>query len=380
MRKNLCILFAVIAVTAYGQNKIFTLKGKIGNLNAPAKIYFEHSENGNNKVDSASLKNGVFTFQGKTNEPAAARIIVDYKGEGVKIATSKGDWRLFYIDGQNITLESNDATLDNIVFINSPINASHKAYLDEIGGSAQDISKKVGAKYAAATSEQQNDTAFVNSLNKEYRNAFAEMWRKQFEYARKNPNSYFSLVALSEAAGSNVEVAKVEPLFLALNANIKKTSEGIAFAKRIEAAKTTNVGQKAPVFAQNDVNNKPVKLSDFKGKYVLLDFWASWCSPCRAENPNLVKAYAKYKAKGFEILGVSLDQTSSKQAWIAAVKKDGLTWTNISDLKGWNNEAALLYGVRAVPQNYLIDPTGVIVAKNLRGKELEEKLKTIFGD
>lgn len=373
-------MFAVIAVTAYGQNKIFTLKGKIGNLNAPAKIYFEHSENGNNKVDSTSLKNGVFTFKGKTNEPAAARIIVDYKGEGVKIATSKGDWRLFYVDGENITLESKDATLDNIVFINSPINVAHKAYLDEIGGSAQDISKKVGAKYAAATPEQQNDTVFVNALNKEYRNAFAEMWKKQFEYARKNPNSYFSLVALSEAAGSSFDVAKVEPLFLALNAKIKKTSEGIAFAKRIEAAKTTNVGQKAPVFAQNDVNDKPVKLSDFKGKYVLLDFWASWCSPCRAENPNLVKAYAKYKVKGFEILGVSLDQTSSKQAWIAAVKKDGLTWTNISDLKGWNNEAAILYGVRAVPQNYLIDPTGVIVAKNLRGKELEEKLKTIFGE
>ena len=122
-----------------------------------------------------------------------------------------------------------------------------------------------------------------------------------------------------------------------------------------------------------------MSLSDFQGKYVLLDFWASWCGPCRQENPNLVKAYAAYNDKGFEILGVSLDNKDGKEAWVNAIEKDGLTWTQVSDLNSWNNEVARMYGVRAVPQSYLIDPEGVIVAQNLRGEALEEKLAEIFG-
>ena len=123
-----------------------------------------------------------------------------------------------------------------------------------------------------------------------------------------------------------------------------------------------------------------MSLSDFQGKYVLLDFWASWCGPCRQENPNLVKAYAAYNDKGFEILGVSLDNKDGKEAWVNAIEKDGLTWTQVSDLNSWNNEVARMYGVRAVPQSYLINPEGVIVAENLRGDLLEEKLAEIFGE
>ncbi len=378
MKKILCVLLAALPLIGYGQNKNFTLKGKIGNLNAPVKIYFEYFAGGVNKSDSAYFKNGTFAFQGVTNGPAAARIIIDYAGEGSQLAAYKGNARLFYIDKEDIVIQSKDSSLQNISFLNSPINNQYQTYLQEVGGTAQDISKKVGAKYAEATPEQQKDTAFVNILNKEYRAAFTEMWKKQYEFAKKYPDSFFSIVALSEAAGSNVEVAKAEPLYLAINEKWRKTTEGIAFGKRIEAAKTTGVGQKASVFAQEDVDGKLVRLADFKGKYVLVDFWASWCSPCRAENPNLVKAYAKYKEKGFEILGVSLDQPSGKKAWIDAIKKDGLTWTNVSDLKGWNNEVAVLYGVRAVPTNYLVGPDGVIVAKNLRGEELDAKLVAIF--
>lgn len=378
MKRKIWILFVVAPLLVCAQGKTFTLKGRIANLNAPLKIYLEHFVNGSNQSDSAVLKNGTFFFKGITNGPSAARLTIDYHGEGMQAAAYKGYSRLLYVDNENITIESKDSSLQNITFLNSPINKQYQFYLEQTGGTAQDISKRVGAKFAAATPEQQKDTAFVNILNKEYRSAFAEMWRKQYEFAKKNPNSFFSIVALSEAAGSNVDVAKAEPLYLAINEKWRKTSDGIAFGKRIEAAKTTGVGQKAPVFGQGDVDGKLVNLADFKGKYVLVDFWASWCGPCRAENPNLVKAYAKYKEKGFEILGVSLDQPSGKQAWIDAIKKDGLTWTNVSDLKGWNNQAAVLYGVRAVPTNFLVGPDGIIVAKNLRGAELDAKLVSIF--
>jgi peroxiredoxin len=376
-KQTLFMLLGMVPIAVMGQSKNFTFEGKIGNLNPPAKVYFEYMYQGQSQMDSATVKEGSFTFSGLTEGPAAARMFLDYAGQGLPAAARAGHMLLFYIEEGTVRIESKDS-LQNIKFVNSAVNDAHQAYLDQIGGPIQELGRKMSARFAAASPEQQKDTAFINNLNREYRALMAERAKNQLNFVREHPDSYFSVVALTEAAGSQMNVTQIEPLFLSLSENIRNTADGKAFAKRIEAATTTRVGSVAPNFTQNDVNDKAVSLSDFRGKYVLLDFWASWCGPCRGENPNLVRAYARYKDKGFEILGVSLDQKGKKADWVAAIEKDGLTWINVSDLRSWGNEAAVLYGVRAVPQNYLIDPKGIIVASNLRGEALDAKLSEIF--
>ena len=148
--------------------------------------------------------------------------------------------------------------------------------------------------------------------------------------------------------------------------------------KIVRQKKAFTIGGEAPDFGQPSPEGDEIRLNDFRGKWLLVDFWASWCGPCRKENPNVVAMYEKYKNKGFEILGVSLDK--SKDRWVNAIQQDGLTWPQISDLKGWRNEVAQLYGVRSIPQTLLLDREGKIVARNLRGRSLEEKLEEIFGE
>jgi len=219
----------------------------------------------------------------------------------------------------------------------------------------------------------------MKGLQARYSKATEDKTALQQQYIKQNPDSYMSLVALTEVAGPSMDVAVVEPVYKGLSVNVRNSTSGQSFAKLIEAARSTSIGAMAPVFTQNDVNDKPVTLTDFRGKYVLVDFWASWCGPCRGENPNVVKAYQQYKGKNFTVLGVSLDRPGNKEAWLGAIKADGLEWTQVSDLKFWDNQVAKQYGIRSIPQNFLIDPTGKIVGKNLRGEALNQKLKEIFG-
>ena len=381
MKKGTFLLLCgllVLSNCTQQNDQSFTLKGKIGDWNDPATIYLSYWSEGNENLDTLQLQKGSFSFTGNISEPAPARLILDYTGEGMGQAAQAGHILYLYLENGTVKLNSPDS-LQNSQFVDSPINEEHQAYLEYVGGQIQDLAARMNQKVMQATPEQMKDTTFMAQLNREYTQLLAERSQKQQQYVREHPDSYFSIEALSESVSSDFDVEVIEPLFLSINEKHRESFTGKAFAQRIEAAKTIGIGKKAPDFTQNDPEGNPVSLSDFQGKYVLLDFWASWCGPCRQENPNLVKAYAAYNDKGFEILGVSLDNKDGKEAWVNAIEKDGLTWTQVSDLNSWNNEVARMYGVRAVPQSYLIDPEGVIVAQNLRGEALEEKLAEIFG-
>jgi peroxiredoxin len=200
------------------------------------------------------------------------------------------------------------------------------------------------------------------------------------KYVKDHPLSPIALYALQVYAGDIIDAEKVQPLFDGLGSGARNSSAGKAFQGKLTIAENTEVGKDAMDFTQNDTLGHPVSLASFRGKYVLLDFWASWCGPCRAENPNVVKVYEKFHAKGFDILGVSLDRSVDKANWMKAIHDDRLTWTQVSDLGFWNNAVAREYGITSIPRNFLIDPQGKIVGKNLRGEELEKKLSEIFRD
>jgi peroxiredoxin len=223
------------------------------------------------------------------------------------------------------------------------------------------------------------DEAGMKKIGDEYQSMTDEKNEKIYhKYLIEHPESPIALFVLSQYAGFDMDTKKIEPLFETLPATTRLKASGIKFKAKIETAKKTGIGAYAQDFTQNDTLSKPVSLSSFKGKYVLLDFWASWCGPCRSENPNVVKAFNQYKDKNFTVLSVSLDQPGKRQAWLDAIHKDNLTWTHVSDLKFWNNEVAMKYGINAIPQNFLLDPSGKIIAKNVSGEELNNKLADIF--
>jgi peroxiredoxin len=236
-----------------------------------------------------------------------------------------------------------------------------------------------------------NDTAAVKALKKEGDGITQEATEKViYPFIKSHATSPLALYVLQSDATRDKNTKMLQSLFDMLSDEIKNSAAGKALQAKLLAGDKAggsvsmldnmSIGGTAPDFTQNDTGGKPVTLSSFRGKYVLLDFWASWCAPCRRENPNVVKAYTQYHPKGFDILSVSLDKPGDKDKWLKAIQDDGLTWTQVSDLQYFDNAVAKQYGIQGIPQNFLIDPQGKIIAKGLRGDDLEKKLEEIYKD
>jgi peroxiredoxin/Skp family chaperone for outer membrane proteins len=356
----------------------YTLKGKIGTLNAPAKAYLQYRTGNSMVLDSTELKNGVFEFKGAVESPTSAQLVLKHTAVApTPEKRSALDALTIFLENKTISITAADS-LKKAAIKGSPLNDDN-AQLKALLKPAADKMMALNAEYSSKSSTEKQDPAYRKTVEERSDAIEAEMKPLSQKFIDTHRNSYVALVAFRGNIGYDIDAAEAEPVFNKFSAALKETPLGKSIGSAIEGAKKTAVGSMATDFTQNDPEGKPVKLSDFKGKYVLVDFWASWCGPCRRENPNVVAAFNKYKDKNFTVLGVSLDRPNGKEAWIKAIKDDGLAWTQVSDLKYFDNEVAKLYGIQAIPSNILVDPKGKIVAKNIREEGLQTKLAELLG-
>lgn len=314
-------------------------------------------------IDSAIVKNGKFTFSGKVNEPDYYSLLY------------KNGWKPFILDNSILTF-TGDA---NEPLYKSTIFGSREIQWDEdLRNSKKELVALMNnSADSSMAADSRGDTVLAKQYAESNQALAKKMYEKDIHFITTHPSAFISLSILNDEY-RNFGFKDSKTLFDDLSDKLKNYTLGKEVAYKIfEGEQITALNAKAITFLQADTTGAMIPLSSFKGKYLLIDFWASWCAPCRAENPNIKTAYGKYKSKGFEVLGVSLD--NDKSAWTKAIIKDGLTWTNVSDLQGWKNEVAKKYIVSEVPTNYLLDPDGKIIAKDLRGEALLNNLTEIFG-
>jgi len=347
------------------KDSTYTIIGKIQGVDS-GWVYLMHDQSDAHVPDSAKIDSGFFTFTGKADAPEYCLLGIPNNGSR--------EYRLgFFVENGKINLSGKKDSVADATITGSVAQDEYKNYiasrksLDEEEAKLRDLYDIVEAK---------KDPRLTDSLKKIFE--LYEKKQKDFikEYIKNHPASYVGALQVYQNFSYNPDASELETMYNSFAANIQSSSIGKKIKATLEAAQKTAIGNTAPEFSQNDANGKAISLSSFKGKYVLVDFWASWCGPCRVENPNVVKAFQKFHSKGFDILGVSVDEKKDK--WMDAIKKDNLNWHQVSDLQGWKNSVAQLYGVEGIPMNFLIDKEGKIIGKGLRGEDLEKKLAEVL--
>ncbi|MBF9236118.1 AhpC/TSA family protein [Hymenobacter sp. BT683] len=346
----------------------FAVKGRIGHLNAPAKVYLVR---GFQVLDSATLKNGVFALKGSTEVPSQAQLVLQRNGRRPDLQRLTGNRIQLFLEPGPVVVTSTDS-LPLAKLAGGPLTRDYLR-LDAALQPAFSRIKATGIEYQRATEEQRKAPAFAERMQQVFAATNKEIYQQQAAFVKANPASWVSLEALQQMGFmQEPRYATEGALYEALSPALKASRPGRSYGEMVQALKNVAVGALAPAFTQQTPEGKPVSLADYRGRYVLVDFWASWCKPCREENPTVLKAYNAFKSRNFEVLSVSIDNNRDK--WLKAITDDQLPWMQVSDLQGVGGEAPRLYGVRSIPQNFLLDPQGKILAVNLHGAELEAAL------
>ncbi len=363
MKKIIIVLTAVVALWGCSQAPKYEIQGHLDGAQG-GWVYLSQQQEGKIvHVDSAEIKDGNFTMTGTLDHPDIYYLQVQDKRGAL----------LLFMENNNLKVTGNVDSLWLARAEGSPYQDDYNAY--------QELLNPFEEQYRALYGQWQQarmtgNEALAKKIEEEYDSLNQEQQKIDEKFIEEHPNSLVSPYLLRSMA-YNMEGDEMQKYLDELDTSFNS----ITFVKELqdwaEAKKRVAEGQKAPEFALADTSGNTVSLSSLLGKgYLLIDFWAAWCSPCRQENPNLVKTYQKYHDKGFDIIGVSLDQ--DRNAWVGAIQKDGLPWTQVSALQGWQDETAKLYAVRSIPSNFLLDKDGIIVGRNLRGDDLKKKLSELL--
>jgi peroxiredoxin len=359
--RRILLLILFVPFLAAAQEPGFDLAGTVTGFADGTAVRLA---NGNDNADVAvgKVAAGRFTLRGSVSEPTLCKLTIGTE-----------PFQYVYVDNRKMTLTASKADLQHLKVSGSPVHADFQKFQQVFNPLIASLNKTVNA-LNQATQRPQYDV-----LMKEYDSIRGVIQKRIDEFVTSRPKSVVTAFMLLVTAEMYDDPMLLEQRFNKLDPSVKSFTVSKNLASYIQYNKVGAVGTTAVDFTQPDTTGTPVALSSFRGKYVLVDFWASWCGPCRAENPNVLQNYQQFKAKDFTVLGVSLDRPGGKENWLGAIRKDGLAWTQVSDLQFWNNAAAQLYRVQSIPFNMLIDPTGKIIAKNLRGEQLHEKLCEVLG-